>query len=148
MFGQLALHHLQRYRLRARGTNVLKEPTAPNGGQWGVAQDDYGKQWFVNAGGEQGPVNFQQPIVYGAFKIKDQFSSDYLEAWPLVGLADVQGGTAVFVPLTKRSIISPLPAAGKSSGATGSLLICEATCFTRSQSDGSFVARKLKCATG
>ena len=86
------------YRLRARGGTVLKEPTGPNGGQWGVAQDNYGKQWFVNAGGEQGPVNFQQPIVYGAFKVRDQFAPGYLEVFPLVGWADVQGGTSRFRP--------------------------------------------------
>src|SRR5690606_34988350 len=44
---------------------AIKEATAPNGGQWGLCQDDYGKPWFVNAGGELGPLNFQQPIVYG-----------------------------------------------------------------------------------
>src|SRR5258706_8724217 len=48
----------------------LKENTAPNGGQWGVGQDDWGRTWFVNAGGEKGPVNFQTGIVYGAFNVK------------------------------------------------------------------------------
>ncbi len=89
------------YRLRARGTNVIQEPTGPNGGQWGIAQDDYGKPWFVNAGGERGPLNFQQPIYYGAFSAKDEFSPGYPEVWPLVGLADVEGGTARFRPENK-----------------------------------------------
>ncbi len=89
------------YRLRLDGTNILKEPTASNGGQWGVAQDNYGKQWFVNAGGEQGPVNFQTPIVYGAFRARNQFPPDYLEVWPLVGWADVQGGYSRFRPSDK-----------------------------------------------
>ena len=42
------------YRLRwtPQGT-ALKDSTAPNGGQWGVSQDDYGKVWFVNGGGEK-----------------------------------------------------------------------------------------------
>ena len=40
---------------------------APNGGQWGLASDDDGKPWFVDAGGERGPMNFQYPIHYGAF---------------------------------------------------------------------------------
>ena len=86
------------YRLRARGTNVLKEPTAPNGGQWGIAQDDFGKPWFVNAGGERGPLNFQQPIVYGDFTAKDEFAPGYRAVWPLVGLADVQGGKSAYRP--------------------------------------------------
>ena len=67
------------------------EPTAPNGGQWGVSQDDWGKLWYVNAGGERGPVNFQTGIVYGAFNTKDQFAPEFESVWPLVGIADVQG---------------------------------------------------------
>jgi glucose/arabinose dehydrogenase/mono/diheme cytochrome c family protein len=89
------------YRLRLRGTNVIREPTPPNNGQWGISQDDYGKPWLVNAGGELGPVNFQQPILYGAFSIKDQFAPGFLEVWPLVGLADVQGGPNRFRPEDK-----------------------------------------------
>ena len=50
---------------RRRG--FLREPTGPNGGQWGLASDDDGKPWFVDAGGERGPMNFQFPIHYGAF---------------------------------------------------------------------------------
>ena len=84
------------YRLRLQGTNVIKEPTAPNGGQWGICQDDYGKLWFVNAGGELGPLNFQEPIVYGAFSARNQFAPGFMEVWPLVGLADVQGGVPRF----------------------------------------------------
>ncbi len=87
------------YRLRHRPDGLaLKEPTAPNGGQWGLCQDDHGKPWFVNAGGERGPLNFQQPIVYGAFNVGDQFPADYREVFPLVGLPDVQGGTLRFRP--------------------------------------------------
>ena len=75
-----------------------KEPTAPNGGQWGVSQDDWGKLWFVNAGGEKGPINFQTGIVYGAFNTKDQFGPEFEAVWPLVGLADVQGGENRYRP--------------------------------------------------
>ena len=77
---------------------AFKEPTAPNGGQWGLCQDDYGKPWFVNAGGELGPLNFQQPIVYGQFNVPDQFPVNYREVFPLVGIPDVQGGTGRFRP--------------------------------------------------
>ena len=31
------------YRLRLQGTNVFREATPANGGQWGLAQDDYGR---------------------------------------------------------------------------------------------------------
>jgi mono/diheme cytochrome c family protein/glucose/arabinose dehydrogenase len=89
------------HRLRWTPTNVLKEPTGPNGGQWGLTHDDFGKPWFIDAGGERGPVNFQVPIVYGAFQVVDQFESGFAEVWPLVGLADVQGGTPRFRPSDK-----------------------------------------------
>ena len=89
------------WRLRLKGTNVVKEPTAPNGGQWGLTQDDHGKPWFVNAGGERGPLNFQQPIVYGAFNVNDQFAPGFAEVWPLVPIPDVQGGPIRFRPEEK-----------------------------------------------
>lgn len=86
------------FRLRSVGGKVMREPTGPNGGQWGITQDDYGKPWFVNAGGEIGPLNFQEPIVYGAFSVRDQFAPGFTEVWPLVGLADVEGGKSRFRP--------------------------------------------------
>lgn len=89
------------YRIRWTPNGVSKEPTAPNGGQWGLTQDDFGKPWFVNAGGELGPLNFQQPILYGAFRFRDQTSPDYFTVWPLVAIPDVQGGAARFRPQEK-----------------------------------------------
>ncbi|MDF1861446.1 MAG: discoidin domain-containing protein [Verrucomicrobiales bacterium] len=87
------------YRLRHNPDGLAhKEPTAPNGGQWGLCQDNYGKPWFVNAGGERGPLNFQQPIVYGQFSVPNEFPVDYREVFPLVGIPDVQGGTKRFRP--------------------------------------------------
>ncbi|MEO0413741.1 MAG: discoidin domain-containing protein [Verrucomicrobiota bacterium] len=81
------------FRLRHNPEGLAhREPTAPNGGQWGLCQDDHGKPWFVNAGGERGPLNFQQPIVYGAFNVAGEFPPDYREVFPLVGIPDVQGG--------------------------------------------------------
>ena len=87
------------YRLRwSPDGQVKKEPTAANGGQWGVSQDDWGKLWFVNAGGEKGPVNFQTGIVYGAFNTKDQTEPNFEAVWPIVGLADVQGAESRYRP--------------------------------------------------
>jgi mono/diheme cytochrome c family protein len=81
------------YRLR---WNAAKEPlkeTIPNGGgQWGLAQDDLGKVWWSNAGGEKGLWHFQTPILYGAYDLKGQFSEDFMQVWPKIGLADHQGG--------------------------------------------------------
>lgn len=86
------------YRLRWNGEKqpALKENTAPNGGQWGLAQDDYGKMWWSNAGGEKGLWNYQAPILYAAINVKQQKSELFDTVWPLVGLADVQGGTGRF----------------------------------------------------
>ncbi len=86
------------YRLRWTPLGVLKEPTAPNGGQWGVTQDDRGKVWFSNAGGERGITNFQTHIAYGAFNVPQQQDADFREVFPLVGIPDVQGGQLRFRP--------------------------------------------------
>jgi putative heme-binding domain-containing protein len=81
------------FRLRWTPRGILKEPTAPNGGQWGLTQDDDGKMWFVDAGGENGPINFQQPIIYGAFRVPGQFEEGFDTVWPAPGgIADMQGG--------------------------------------------------------
>ncbi len=84
------------YRLRWSAAGAIKEPAAPNNGQWGLCQDNHGKIVFMNAGGEQGPVSFQQPVAYGAFNPKDQFAPGFAEVWPLVGMADVQGANGRF----------------------------------------------------
>ncbi|MEI6714051.1 MAG: discoidin domain-containing protein [Verrucomicrobiota bacterium] len=90
-----------RLRWQPGGAPPLKEPIAANGGQWGLTQDDYGKPWIVNAGGEIGPLNFQTHVLYGGFNLKNQFSEDYSTVWPLVGIADVQGGPPRYRPEDK-----------------------------------------------
>ena len=55
------------FRIRWTPSGFMREQTGPNGGQWGLASDDDGKPWFVDAGGERGPMNFQYPIHYGGF---------------------------------------------------------------------------------
>src|SRR5438874_1691242 len=55
------------FRIRWTPSGFLREQTGANGGQWGLASDDDGKPWFVDAGGERGPMNFQFPIHYGSF---------------------------------------------------------------------------------
>lgn len=82
------------YRLRWSGENgtPLQESTYPNGGQWGLAQDDYGKMWWSNAGGEKGLHTYQVPIVYGNLNPPSQKEKDFDVTWPLVGARDYQGG--------------------------------------------------------
>ncbi|NBX34078.1 hypothetical protein EBR16_01735, partial [bacterium] len=83
------------YRLRWNSSKEPLKETIPNGGgQWGLAQDDLGKVWWSNAGGEKGLWHFQTPILYGAYDLKGQFSEDFMQVWPKIGLADHQGGPA------------------------------------------------------
>src|SRR4051812_24260752 len=105
------------FRIRWTPSGFLREPTGSNGGQWGLASDDDGKPWFVDAGGERGPVNFQYPIHYGAFTpcpaavrgaragtpppvpdpncppgMENGFEKDFAVVWPPPGIGDMQGG--------------------------------------------------------
>ena len=81
------------YRLRWNPKGAaMKEPTAPNGGQWGLCQDDFGKPWFSNAGGEKGVWNFQTHVAYCAINVLSQWNETWMTVWPTVGLFDVQGG--------------------------------------------------------
>jgi mono/diheme cytochrome c family protein/glucose/arabinose dehydrogenase len=80
------------FRIRWTPKGILKEPTPPNYGQWGLTQDDNGKPWFVDAGGEKGPINFQVPIVYGGLNVADQFEPGFEVTWPAPGISDMQGG--------------------------------------------------------
>jgi mono/diheme cytochrome c family protein len=108
------------FRIRWTPSGFLREPTGANGGQWGVASDDDGKPWFVDAGGERGPMNFQYPIHYGGFTpcpaagrggrggaaapppanpncppgMENGFEKDFAVVWPSPGIGDMQGGIA------------------------------------------------------
>lgn len=110
------------FRIRWTPNGFLREPTGANGGQWGLASDDDGKPWFVDAGGERGPMNFQYPIHYGSFTpcppaggrglgrggraggapaapnpncppgMENGFEKDFAVVWPAPGIGDMQGG--------------------------------------------------------
>lgn len=108
------------FRIRWTPSGFLREPTAANGGQWGLASDDDGKPWFVDAGGERGPMNFQFPIHYGSYTpcpaagrggrggaaatpppapnpncppgMENGFEKDFATVWPSPGIGDMQGG--------------------------------------------------------
>ncbi len=109
------------FRIRWTPSGFLREPTAANGGQWGLASDDDGKPWFVDAGGERGPMNFQFPIHYGVVYalsgrrdvadaqvrprrlppppnpncppgMENGFEKDFAVVWPAPGIGDMQGG--------------------------------------------------------
>ncbi|MEI6862604.1 MAG: c-type cytochrome, partial [Verrucomicrobiota bacterium] len=79
-------------RIRWTPKGVITESTAPNRGQWGMSQDNYGKTWVTLAGSDIGPINFQQPVVYGAFTSPNEEAPGYRDVYPLVGLYDAQPG--------------------------------------------------------
>ncbi|MCB1275415.1 discoidin domain-containing protein [Prosthecobacter sp.] len=80
------------YRLRWKDGQLIKQDIPGNGGQWGATQDDEGKFWVVNAGGEKGPLNFQNHILYGQSFARAQFEPGFEVVWPAMGLRDYQGG--------------------------------------------------------
>ncbi|MEK7953000.1 DUF7133 domain-containing protein [Luteolibacter soli] len=80
------------FRLRWTPNGIKKEETKANDGQWGLNQDDLGNLYYVNAGGEKGPISFQAPVVYGMFNPQDQFADGFTELFPAVGVRDFQGG--------------------------------------------------------
>ncbi len=80
------------FRFRWTPSGIVREPIAASGAEWGQSMDDDGKMWFVNSGGERGPVNFQEPIQYGAFTVPDQVEPGFETVWPAPGIGDMQGG--------------------------------------------------------
>jgi glucose/arabinose dehydrogenase/mono/diheme cytochrome c family protein len=80
------------FRLRWTPDGIKKEETKANDGQWGLGQDNLGSLYYVNAGGEKGPISFQAPVVYGMFNPQDQFADGFTELFPAVGARDFQGG--------------------------------------------------------
>jgi mono/diheme cytochrome c family protein len=80
------------FRLRWTPNGLLREPTGPNGAQWGTTQDNYGKVWFQ--GGASGmPGYFQFPVHYGNFAPSDQFEPNLNIMWgaPIL-VGDIQAG--------------------------------------------------------
>jgi glucose/arabinose dehydrogenase/mono/diheme cytochrome c family protein len=98
-------------RIRWTPSGVLRETTGSNGGQWGVAQDSYGKVWF-QAGASGMPGYFQTPIAYGNFSYPQQFEEDLNITWGApVRIADMQGGMGV-VRMPDGSLARATGAAG------------------------------------
>ncbi len=78
-------------RIRWTPDGVIQEPTGNPYGQWGVTQDNYGQTWFQDGAGGI-PQNFQFPLVYGNFGVKEQLKEGFREPFSLVKLADFQPG--------------------------------------------------------
>lgn len=80
-----------RYRFK-NDQLVADSMVSPPGGQWGLANDNYGRLFFSSAGGENPALNFQENPVYGQLDMDDQLVGDFNEVWPIIGTPDVQGG--------------------------------------------------------
>jgi len=80
------------FRIRWTPHGLLREPTGPNGAQWGASQDNYGKVWFQH-GASGMPGYFQFPVHYGSFAPPDQFEPDLNIVWgaPIL-IGDIQAG--------------------------------------------------------
>lgn len=81
-----------RYRYVNQRLEVDTLPENP-GGQWGIAQDDYGRLYFSSAGGETPALNFQQNPAYGRVDLRGELADSFDAVWPVIGTPDVQGGT-------------------------------------------------------
>jgi len=101
------------------------------GGQWGLANDNYGRLYFSAAGAEIPALGFQQNPYYGRLDFNDQYDDEFKAVWPVISTPDVQGGLNRlrpdstlnhFTACTGQSIFrgTSLP-----SDLVGDLLICE-----------------------
>ncbi|SIO36817.1 DUF7133 domain-containing protein [Chitinophaga niabensis] len=80
-----------RYRY-TKGKLVADTLTNSPGGQWGLANDDYGRMYFSSAGAEIPALGFQINPAYGLYNPKDQYDQEFLAVWPIIVTPDVQGG--------------------------------------------------------
>ncbi|MGJ8655270.1 MAG: DUF7133 domain-containing protein [Akkermansiaceae bacterium] len=79
-----------RYRFTEGKMETQKLPRGS--GQWGIAQDDWGRLYFSDAGGEKPAIDYQQPFVYGSLRLKGEQEKDFGTVYPISQIPDVQGG--------------------------------------------------------
>ena len=87
---------LSQYRLRLKGDQLITEPAPANYAYWGISQDNYGKNYYVNAAQDYGPVSYETPIIYGGSgdpRDLTKYQGNFLTTWPLAKFGDYQGGT-------------------------------------------------------
>ncbi|TKC62058.1 cytochrome C [Pedobacter hiemivivus] len=63
-----------------------------SGGQWGLANDNYGRLFYSSAGGETPALDFQQNPYFGRLDIGGQYDQEFRAVWPIISTPDVQGG--------------------------------------------------------
>jgi mono/diheme cytochrome c family protein/glucose/arabinose dehydrogenase len=101
-------------------------------GQWGLANDNYGRLFFSSAGGEDPAYQYQQNLHYGQYDVRDRYDTDFIPVWPIVTTPDVQGGLGR-LRLTDSTLNHFTASCGQSvfrgdmlpADLNGDLLICE-----------------------
>ncbi|MBK1827634.1 DUF7133 domain-containing protein [Haloferula rosea] len=83
-------YEAKRYRFTDGKLTVQQMPAG--GGQWGLTQDDWGRLYYSNAGGERPAVEFQQPLTYGSLALPGQEEDGFRTVYPIAEVPDVQGG--------------------------------------------------------
>ena len=128
------------FRVRWTPNGIVREPTGPNGAQWGATQDNDGKMWFQ--GGASGlPVVLPVPDSLRRFTVADQFEKDFNIPWgaPVVS-PTCSRACARSVCRMDRSITSPVQPVTTSFAAIGCRRISLATTSTASPSAVSSAA--------
>jgi mono/diheme cytochrome c family protein len=85
---------VDQHRLRFAGGKLVVEANAIpfKTGQWGYATRDDGGMILTMAGTERPAHDFQAPLVYGRLPLPNELADKFTQCFPLVKLADVQGG--------------------------------------------------------
>ncbi|MDB4924111.1 c-type cytochrome [Mucilaginibacter sp.] len=81
-------------RYTLKGDKVVPDTLVDGSdGQWGLANDDYGRIFYSSAGGEVPALFYEQNLHYGKFDVNDKFDQkEFQPVWPIVTTPDVQGG--------------------------------------------------------
>lgn len=79
-------------RYRYTDGKLVTEKIPRGCGQWGLTQDDDGRNYYSRAGREVAAEGFQQPQVYGLMQLKDEVSDEFQKIFPIAAVPDVQGG--------------------------------------------------------
>lgn len=82
----------QAIRYRFTDGELVTEKLPDGGGQWGLSQDDDGRNFYSRAGGEVVALGFQQPSQYGIVNLPGQVPGEFQKIFPIAQVPDVQGG--------------------------------------------------------
>ncbi|MEJ6700980.1 MAG: discoidin domain-containing protein [Akkermansiaceae bacterium] len=79
-------------RYRYTDGKLIAEKLPRGNGQWGLTQDDDGRNYFAIAGREVASTGFQQPSQYGLLRLQNELPASFQEIFPIATVPDVQGG--------------------------------------------------------